>query len=308
MIKTSLNPLVSVIVPCYNQGNFLAEALESLLAQTYPHWECQIIDDGSTDNTKTVAQGYVDMDSRFKYTYQENKGLSAARNLGLKIASGDYIQFLDADDLIAPEKFETQLAVFRENKVVDIVYSEYLCFDHSDRNKQWTYSRVQLKNNAFLDFLYGWERGLSIPIHCFLYKKQCFEKWGLFDESLIYGREDWDLHLRFASAQAKYVFVKGVMAYYRQGTVSMTKNDKKMKYGKKKLFYKCLIREDVSPLIKVGILNRLSLEQEERFKQQEKQFEQQFKQQKLELETIYNSRGWKLLEKIRKIKKILLNK
>lgn len=263
MIKTPFNPLISIIVPCYNQGNFLADALESLLAQTYPHWECQIIDDGSTDNTKTVAQGYLDKDSRFKYTYRPNSGLSAARNQGLKIATGEYIQFLDADDLIAPSKFETQLTAFELNPDADIVYCEYLCFDNQDRKNTWTYSRVHLKNDVLLDFITGWENGLSIPIHCFLYKKNCFERWGLFDESLIYGKEDWDLHLQFALNKAKFIFTSGVMAFYRQGTNSMTKNIKKMERGKQKIFYKYLLASKIPIRTKIifmkrGICDRIS--------------------------------------------------
>jgi glycosyltransferase involved in cell wall biosynthesis len=256
MNEPPCNQLVSIIVPCYNQGNFLAEALESLLAQTYPYWECQIIDDGSTDNTKTVTQEYVEKDSRIKYNYQDNRGLSAARNQGLKIATGEYIQFLDADDLISPQKFETQLAAFKLNPDADIVYSEYLCFDHQDRKKTWTYSRVQLKNNVLLDFIDGWENGLSIPIHCFLYKKNCFERWGLFDESLIYGKEDWDLHLKFALNNAGFNFTSGVMAFYRQGTNSMTKNDKKMEYGKQRLFYKYLLANKTPVRIKMIFIKR----------------------------------------------------
>jgi len=98
------NPLVSIIVPCFNYGQFLSEALESLLAQTYPRWECIIVDDGSTDNTKEAVNFYVQKDSRFRYIYQVHRGVSSARNRALKEAAGTYIQFLDADDMLEKDK------------------------------------------------------------------------------------------------------------------------------------------------------------------------------------------------------------
>ena len=86
--------LVSVVIPCYNQAHFLGEAIESVLAQTYPHLEIVVVDDGSTDNTGEVAARYPGV----RYVRQENQGLAAARNTGLRHSSGDYLVFLDADD------------------------------------------------------------------------------------------------------------------------------------------------------------------------------------------------------------------
>ena len=87
------NSLISVIVPSYNQVQFLTETLESVLYQTYPHWECIIVNDGSTDNTEEVALMYCDKDKRIKYYYKTNGGLSSARNEGLRHIKGDNIQF-----------------------------------------------------------------------------------------------------------------------------------------------------------------------------------------------------------------------
>ncbi|RYX81126.1 glycosyltransferase family 2 protein, partial [bacterium] len=92
--------LVTIITPCYNYGKFLAEALDSLLLQTYSNWECIIVNDGSIDNTDEVALQYTAKDQRFKYINQKNGGLPNARNSALKIAQGKYIQLLDADDLL----------------------------------------------------------------------------------------------------------------------------------------------------------------------------------------------------------------
>ena len=98
-------PLVSVIVPTYNYGHFIEETLECLCSQTYPNWECVVIDDGSTDDTAERVARFIERDSRFKFLRQTNARQAAAKNNGLRNSVGQYIQFLDADDLIEPQKF-----------------------------------------------------------------------------------------------------------------------------------------------------------------------------------------------------------
>lgn len=103
--------LVSIVVPCYNQARFLDEALNSVLCQSYAHWECIIVNDGSPDNTREVVEEWLKRDSRFIYIEKENGGLSSARNRGLEIAKGNYIQFLDADDLLCCNKLQKQIQI-----------------------------------------------------------------------------------------------------------------------------------------------------------------------------------------------------
>ena len=96
-------PIISVIVPCYNQGQYLAEALDSVLSSTLQDWECIIVNDGSTDNSADVAKRFVERDSRFRMLYQQNAGPSAARNHGVNESTGEFILFLDGDDKIESE-------------------------------------------------------------------------------------------------------------------------------------------------------------------------------------------------------------
>src|SRR4051794_37688274 len=98
-------PLVSVIIPCYNQAHYLGEAIESVINQTYPHFEIIVVDDGSTDNTSEVAGGFKEV----RCIRQQNQGLSAARNTGLRESSGAFLVFLDSDDRLLPEAIETGL-------------------------------------------------------------------------------------------------------------------------------------------------------------------------------------------------------
>ena len=96
-------PLISVIVPCYNQAQYLDECLQSVLDQTYQNWECIIVNDGSPDNTEEIALQWTAKDPRFTYLKKENGGLSSARNAGIEVAQGEWIQFLDCDDKIDKE-------------------------------------------------------------------------------------------------------------------------------------------------------------------------------------------------------------
>ena len=90
---------VSIIVTCYNYAAYLKACLESVWQQSYNNWECIVVDDGSTDGTGVLAKSFVDLDSRFRYVYQQNQGVAVARNTALALITGNYMQFLDGDDL-----------------------------------------------------------------------------------------------------------------------------------------------------------------------------------------------------------------
>jgi glycosyltransferase involved in cell wall biosynthesis len=110
-------PLVSVIIGAYNAEKYLAQAIESILAQTFTDYEIILIDDGSTDRTKEIAQSYPEI----RYFYQENQGVAAARNRGVAESLGEYLTFLDADDLWLPDKLALQIEIFAQKAQVDIV-------------------------------------------------------------------------------------------------------------------------------------------------------------------------------------------
>ena len=114
--------MVSIIVPLYNQAEYLPETLDSVLKQTTADWECIIVNDGSLDNAEEVAKQYVERDSRIKYYYKENGGLSDARNYGIAKSSGEYILPLDADDMIAPSYVQKAASVLDNNSSVKVVY------------------------------------------------------------------------------------------------------------------------------------------------------------------------------------------
>lgn len=211
---------VSIIVPAYNQCSYLQETLQSIHNQTYESWECIIINDGSTDDTENVALTWCQRDNRFVYHYQENQGLSAARNKGLKLASGDFIQFLDADDLIEENKLKICFDLIKSHSLDGIV-SNFITLDY---NFQLTPPFCDLKAD-YLDYktiLLNWDSKFSIPIHCGLFKKDLFENF-LFPVSLK-AKEDWIMWIHLFQNKSRFEFVDRPLAIYRKNSQGMTKD------------------------------------------------------------------------------------
>src|SRR5207302_5302976 len=130
--SASDRPRVSVIVPSYNYAHFLPQTLRNVQSQSCADWECIVVDDGSTDNTAECVQNFAKTDARIRYVRQPNRGLSAARNTGLRHCRGDYVQFLDADDWIESHKLEKQADYLDRNPRVDLVYGSMRYFPDAD--------------------------------------------------------------------------------------------------------------------------------------------------------------------------------
>ena len=143
-------PKISIIVPCYNQAQYLDECLQSVLDQTYQDWECIIVNDGSPDNTEEVAKKWVEKDRRFIYLLKENGGVSSARNFGIEKANGEWILPLDGDDKIAEKYLELAEKEFKNSP--DIVYCDAYFFgiDDSPFNlKKFSYQELLTNNIIF---------------------------------------------------------------------------------------------------------------------------------------------------------------
>jgi glycosyltransferase involved in cell wall biosynthesis len=197
-MTTEVKNLISIIVPCYNQAKFLPETLDSLLAQTYNYWECIIVNDGSPDNTHEIAESYCRKDARFRYFYKENGGLSSARNAGIYIAKGEFIQFLDSDDLISIDKLKIQYDFLRFNVKVGITYctAKYFqdgqwgsYYDGIDKRKRFSFLRSMTP--TLVNLLDHNCMAVSSP----LIRRDIINRIGVFDEELR-SFEDWDYWLR----------------------------------------------------------------------------------------------------------------
>jgi len=172
MNNISENPLVSVIVPVYNGEEYLGEAIESIISQTYDPLEIIVVDDGSTDSSREIILSFP----QIKYIYQENKGHAAARNQGIKASKGDFIAFLDADDFWVPEKISMQISEFIADPKLDIVTGHVRQFLDPQRG-----SVGKEKLNTDLPPLPGYS-----PI-AILIKRDFLGVVGLFHEDVLVG-------------------------------------------------------------------------------------------------------------------------
>lgn len=218
------NSLISIIVPCYNQAQYLDEALQSVLDQTYQDWECIIVNDGSPDNTKVIAEKWVAKDSRFQYVYKENGGLSSARNAGLKVAKGEYIQFLDSDDYLVKTKLEVSLQKLNsaKDKNVKVAISNFRMFVDSPQNTSSPYCNLNSQLFSYESLLYHWEESFTIPIHCGFFDALLFEDFR-FPEDLR-AKEDWVMWVSLFHKNCEAVFLEEPLAFYRNNPDSMTKS------------------------------------------------------------------------------------
>jgi hypothetical protein len=219
------NSKVSIIVPCYNQAQYLPEALQSVLDQTYNNWECIIVNDGSPDNTVEVAQGWLEKDVRFKYIYKENGGLSSARNAGLDEAVGTYIQFLDADDVLAERKLEVSVnAVLIDNGA--IVVSNFRTFTNDFNESIASFCSLKADYLNYENILLNWDVAFSIPIHCGFFEKLFFDTFRFPIE--LKAKEDWIMWIALFENNPKSIFIDEVLVGYRMHSASMTKDKKRM--------------------------------------------------------------------------------
>lgn len=202
-----MNPLISVIVPCYNQAQYLDECLQSVYDQTYPNWECIIVNDGSPDHTEKVAQRWLEKDSRFRYVYKENGGLSSARNAGIGVAKGEWILPLDADDKIGSKYLALAEREFINNPTVVYCKAEFF----GNVQKPWS---IKYQNYESLK-LYN-------QIFCSAFFK--VSDWRIssgYDECMNLGREDWDFWLSILDENSLVVQLDYLGFYYRRKEDSM---------------------------------------------------------------------------------------
>jgi len=215
---TKNNPTISVVMPVYNAENYVRQAVESVLNQTYQNIELILINDGSTDNSLSVIQAYV-ADERVKILTQKNSGACVARNRGLNEAEGEFVKFLDADDVLYPNIIEEQLKEIQPLAENEIVFGD---FDFIDSEGEITYEYVFNKNDLLQKdpdsfFLNNWEILISSPLH----RKQLLKNVGGFDESLKSGQEQ-DLHFRLALSGVKFIY-KSIRAFQYRSHLSETR-------------------------------------------------------------------------------------
>lgn len=209
--------LVSVIIPAFNCGEYLIKAVESVLRQTYSPIELIVIDDGSTDDTRQTIEPLINCGA-IRYVYQSNQGLSSARNAGIRLAKGKYLQFLDADDLLLPQKIHKQVKCLEAASTVGVAGCDFRFFDDIDHTARYGGDAFKGKFPVHTaSKLFEFET----VIHRWLFSASLFHVFGSFEENLPV-REDWLVLWRLAANGVPFIYVDEPLALYRRHDNNMT--------------------------------------------------------------------------------------
>ncbi len=219
-------PLVTVIIAVHNQAAYIAQAIRSVLEQTMADLELLVVDDGSTDDSAEVIHRFPD--PRVVYRYQQNRERSAARNVGIRAANGEYLCFLDADDYYLVEKLSWQVAALRQRPDVGVVYSDVCLCDASGACLGAEAGRDMAARPSG-DILGRLVRRNWITLSAPLFRRGCFHEGTLFDEGLSCF-EDWDLWLRIAR-ETRFLYHPGTVACYRVHGEMTSRNRERMWRG-----------------------------------------------------------------------------
>lgn len=188
---TDLTPLVSVIIPVYN-CKYIGETLNSVRSQTYTNIEITVIDDGSTDNTPDIISSFKDV----KVVRTENKGVASARNEGLKECRGEFIAFIDADDIWSPDKTSRQVKLLMENTEYDLIYGRFCNFFQKDSKLP-----PMIEKGRFLDS----DIGSLISLGTLIVRNDVIRKIGFFDEKLRTGEDlDWFIKMKESGSRVYF--------------------------------------------------------------------------------------------------------
>jgi glycosyltransferase involved in cell wall biosynthesis len=215
-------PLVSIIMPAYNAENYISEAIVSVRDQTWQKWELIVVNDGSTDSTGTIVATFCQTDSRVRLITQPNGKLPKARNTGIGVASGEFVAFLDADDMWHPTKLEKQLESWRETKA-DVVFSDAFHFPENLPNLP---THLFGKFSGFASGPEMFERlyeGNAIPVSSVLLHFSGPVTECRFDESLVRGLEDYEMWLRLAARGASFFGMEEKLVGYRSHPEQMSR-------------------------------------------------------------------------------------
>ena len=231
---------VSVIIPTYNYGRFIAEAIQSVLQQTHRPDEIVVVDDGSTDDTAQVVAGFGDA---VKYVRQDNGGVCAARNKGVAESTGEIIAFMDADDTMEPESIARQVVLFGDERV-GLVHCGLRLFD--DESGETIELQLEGGEDGVADNLLLWEGASIAGPGAILVTREAFDSVDGFDTGMKVG-EDWDFCYRVAR-KFKVRFVPEPLVNYRSHATAAHRNVAEMERGMSRFYEKAFSTNDESVL------------------------------------------------------------
>jgi teichuronic acid biosynthesis glycosyltransferase TuaG len=216
----SMNDLISVIMPAYNTEKFISESIESVLSQSYQNWELIIVDDGSTDSTAEIIKSYQKIDKRIKYLWQKNGQQGKARNYAIRESTGNYLAFIDSDDIWVNDKLKTQLRLINEQNA-DLIFGYSFVIENGIKTERKIGRGVgKYKDENAIGFLLFHDAFIMSTV---LVKKQVIINAGTFIEDKdIQFCEDWHLWLKLAFEGNSFYTNSDVFSYYRISVASST--------------------------------------------------------------------------------------
>ena len=213
-----MNPLVSIIIPTFNRAHLISETLESIISLTYQNWECIIVDDGSTDNTQDLIEGYLINDVRIKFYKRPNelpKGQNSCRNYGYDKSTGDWIKWFDSDDLFLPSALDFMANL--TNSEYDVFITNLLIVDGT--TDKIINNKKSFSENLIPDYLIG---KIAFYVCGPTWKKSFLEKQtNLFDDNLS-NLDDWDFNLRMIYSNPNIFYLNESLIKYRVNSNSLS--------------------------------------------------------------------------------------
>jgi glycosyltransferase involved in cell wall biosynthesis len=247
-------PKASVVIPCHNDARYLGLALESILGQTFQHWEAIVVDDGSTDDTRQVVGTY--QDPRIRYIYQENRGLPAAWNAGTAAAGGRYIARLDADDLALPHRLASQIDMLEAHPELSVVGSGYVFMDEQgQRIASRSYSWQPYPN---LNDLRTWLFNCPFMPSATMFRRSAWEELGGADESLV-STDDWNFWMRLVLAGHRMAWHRDVVCLYRLRASSLSRRAETVYRDSLEALNRILEHPDFPPHLRQAGIQALAL-------------------------------------------------
>jgi glycosyltransferase involved in cell wall biosynthesis len=198
-----MNPILSIIIPCYNSESTLESTLESVINQDFQDWEAIIINDGSTDNTEEIALRWIEKDKRFQYFAKPNEGLGKTRNYGIARSNGTFILPLDSDNQLIKDFTQDAIIILENNQDVGVVYGDAVYF--GENTGLWKVAEYDFKKILVGNYIDA----------CAIFRKNLWQEVGGYDENMPYqGNEDWDLWLAFGDLNVKFYHLNKITFRY----------------------------------------------------------------------------------------------
>jgi glycosyltransferase involved in cell wall biosynthesis len=215
-------------MPTYNGSRFIEDAIESLQTQDGVSPEIIVVDDGSTDGCDRIVEKIAGQDARVILLRQEHQGVATARNTGLRVASKNYITFLDSDDICAPGKIRRQISKLIARPDITSVVGQRIYFN------AMTPELLPVDGSI-------WYRKLDICLASAVFRRETFERFGAFDENLVYG-EDIDFYFRLFEADARFIIEMETAIYYRRHSANMTNDEGAMHKACLRAYHNSMVR------------------------------------------------------------------